>query len=159
MSDRHNKRDIDEPFAVHSPGEETRDNKREKGQGDKADGEYRRLSKKEPTTNPRADSARGKQNPSAKNMRGEKNPFITVFQFQQFGRAEIPEHYDVVLAVKRIIETHRAAHAVSGVVRGRTKTNAQSDCEGENHEADQNEQSEAAIELGIVVVHAQLTQS
>jgi len=83
-------------------------------------------------------------------MGSEKNPFIKILQFEEFRRAEVPEHYEVVLGVKTVVEAHRAARAVRGIVRGSANTEPQNNCGCENCEAGQNEQSQAAIDI---VVH------
>jgi hypothetical protein len=87
-------------------------------------------------------------------MGGEQKPCITIFQLEQFAWPEIPEHDEVVLGVKRIVETHRTASAVRGVVRGCSNTDSQNDCGREHEEAGQYEQGQATVEIGIIVVHA-----
>lgn len=86
-------------------------------------------------------------------MGGQKNPLVNIFQAKQVRRTEVPEHYEVVLAVKGIVKAHRPTCAIRGIVWGRAKTEPQNDRGSENHEADQNKPGQTAIELGVFVAH------
>lgn len=86
-------------------------------------------------------------------MSSQKDPFIRIFPLEQFRWTEVPKHYDVVLGVKRVVKAHSSTRAVRGIVRGRANPEPQDDYGCENREAGENEQSQAAIELGIFVVH------
>ncbi len=61
-------------------------------------------------------------------MGGQKHPFIKTLQSQESGRIKVPKDYEKVLAVKRVVETHRSTGAISGFIRGSAKAEPQNDC-------------------------------